>query len=286
MADGVRRQSWPGSSLRAPAFARCANGGGLRRGSPKREARRRQLGGPRIRPLRRPDPRLALQRRPWSVRRMPSAVSREGGPMQEPPRTPDPSQGDIDALLNEDRVFDPPPLFRQQANASDAFIYEQADLDPESVLGRVRRRTRVDPSVGHGARVERASREVVRRRHAQRLGELRRPARPDGPPKQGRDRLGRGAGRFAHTHLLGAAPRGEPVRERAQAPRCPPRRPCGRLHADGARAPGRSAGVRAHRRGAQRRVRRLQRRVACATGSTTRRPPCWSPPMAATAAAA
>ncbi len=52
--------------------------------------------------------------------------------MPEPPRTPDPSQGDIDALLSEDRVFDPPPPFRQQANASDASIYEQADADPEA----------------------------------------------------------------------------------------------------------------------------------------------------------
>ncbi len=52
--------------------------------------------------------------------------------MQEPPRTSDPSLGDIDALLSEDRVFEPPPLFRQQANARDASIYERADRDPEA----------------------------------------------------------------------------------------------------------------------------------------------------------
>lgn len=52
--------------------------------------------------------------------------------MQEPPRTPDPSQGDIDALLSEDRVFEPSSLFRERAHARDASIYEQADRDPEA----------------------------------------------------------------------------------------------------------------------------------------------------------
>jgi acetyl-CoA synthetase len=52
--------------------------------------------------------------------------------MEDPTRTTDPSQGDIDALLSEDRVFEPPPLFREQAHAHDASIYEQADRDPEA----------------------------------------------------------------------------------------------------------------------------------------------------------
>ena len=52
--------------------------------------------------------------------------------MDDSPRTPDPSLGDIDALLNEDRVFEPPHLFRQQANARDASIYDRADRDPEA----------------------------------------------------------------------------------------------------------------------------------------------------------
>jgi acetyl-CoA synthetase len=52
--------------------------------------------------------------------------------MEDSTRTPDPSQGDIDALLSEDRVFEPPSLFRERAHARDASIYEQADRDPEA----------------------------------------------------------------------------------------------------------------------------------------------------------
>ncbi len=52
--------------------------------------------------------------------------------MEDSTRTPDSSLGDIDALLSEDRVFEPPPLFRQQANAGDASIYERAEQDPEA----------------------------------------------------------------------------------------------------------------------------------------------------------
>ena len=66
-----------------------------------------------------------------------------------------------------------------------------------SVLGRVRARARVDEALGHGARVEVARREVVRRRQAQRLGQLRRSPHPHGAAQQGRDHLGRRAGRHA-----------------------------------------------------------------------------------------
>ena len=52
--------------------------------------------------------------------------------MEESAHPPNPSLGDIDALLSEDRVFEPPPLFRQQANAGDESIYERADRDPEA----------------------------------------------------------------------------------------------------------------------------------------------------------
>ena len=38
---------------------------------------------------------------------------------------------EIDALLQEDRVFEPPEAFRQQANINDPDIYEKADKDPE-----------------------------------------------------------------------------------------------------------------------------------------------------------
>jgi acetyl-CoA synthetase len=38
----------------------------------------------------------------------------------------------IDALLREDRVFEPPDAFRDQANVRDASVYERAAADPEA----------------------------------------------------------------------------------------------------------------------------------------------------------
>jgi len=51
--------------------------------------------------------------------------------MHEPTRTPVESQGDIDVLLSEDRVFAPPASFREAANVRDASVYEDAERDPE-----------------------------------------------------------------------------------------------------------------------------------------------------------
>jgi acetyl-CoA synthetase len=51
--------------------------------------------------------------------------------MSEPTSTPVDTHGDIDALLNEDRVFTPPDAFRAGANARDASVYEKAEQDPE-----------------------------------------------------------------------------------------------------------------------------------------------------------
>jgi acetyl-CoA synthetase len=50
--------------------------------------------------------------------------------------TPDSSLGDIDALLREDRSFEPPPAFREQANVSDASVYDEAERDPEGFWAR------------------------------------------------------------------------------------------------------------------------------------------------------
>ena len=183
--------------------------------------------------------------------------------MTEPTRAPEESQGDIDALLSEDRVFPPSAAFREQANVARRLGLRAGGTRPRGVLGVVRRGTRVVAALGHGARVEPAAREVVRRRHAQRQRQLPRPPRPttarrnkaaliwEGEPGDSRD-----------ADLLAAAPRGEPLRQRPEGARRPPRRPRGHLHADGARAAGRDARVRPDRRRAQRRLRRLQRRVA------------------------
>ena len=46
-----------------------------------------------------------------------------------------PSDG-FDALLQEDRVFEPPAAFRAQANANDPAVYEEADRDHEGFWAR------------------------------------------------------------------------------------------------------------------------------------------------------
>ena len=86
---------------------------------------------------------------------------------------------------------------REQAVVSDAAIYEQAE-DYEALLGRARRGAALGHQVGPGARlVEPAVRQVVRRRQAQRLLQLRR------PPRRGRQRrprrLSTGAARRARS---------------------------------------------------------------------------------------
>ena len=85
-------------------------------------------------------------------------------------------------------------------------------------------------------------------------------ARP--APQQGRDHLGRRARRSADADLFRSASAGLDVRQRAQVARREEGRSRRDLHAARARAGDRDAGLRAHRRRAQRRVRRLQRRVA------------------------
>ena len=42
----------------------------------------------------------------------------------------------IDALLSEHRVFEPPEAFAERALVSDPAIYERADARPGGVLGR------------------------------------------------------------------------------------------------------------------------------------------------------
>ena len=81
-------------------------------------------------------------------------------------------------------------------------------------------------------------------------------------PQQGGAHLGRRAGRPPDAHLLRSPPRGLPVRQRAEVARRHEGRSRRALHAADPGAGDRDAGVRAHRRRAQRGVRRLQRRVA------------------------
>jgi acetyl-CoA synthetase len=52
--------------------------------------------------------------------------------MTEPTSAPDETQGEIEALLSEERVFPPPEPFRAAANVRDASVYEAAERDPEA----------------------------------------------------------------------------------------------------------------------------------------------------------
>ncbi len=127
------------------------------------------------------------------------------------------------------------------------------------LVGELGARARVGGAVGAGARLEPALGQMVRRRQDQRLLQLPR------PPRRGRERrprrllLGGRGRRAAHDHLLRPARDDEPVRERAEGPGRRARRPRRDLHADGPRGAGRDAGMRAHRRAALGRVRRVLR---------------------------
>ncbi len=174
----------------------------------------------------------------------------------------DETHSQIDALLKEDRQFAPSAEFVRAAHVSDPAIYEAGRQRPGRLLGEIRRRARVDQAVGQGARLEPAAREVVRRRKAERQRQLPRPPRPHVAQEQGRDHLGRRARRQAHADVLGAPSRGLPVRKRPALARDQERRSHRDLPAADPRARHRDARLRAHRRHPQRRLWRLQRRVA------------------------
>ena len=116
-------------------------------------------------------------RRPAAIR---TRSAREQAPMSE-----------IDALLQEDRRFPPSDEFQRARGRHRSRHLRAGGARSGSVLGRVRRRARMDRAVEAGARVEAAAREVVRRRQAQRQRQLPRPPRPRAAPQQGRARSGR-----------------------------------------------------------------------------------------------
>ena len=141
-------------------------------------------------------------------------------------------------------------------------MYARAAADPEAFWAAFACELEWIQAVDDGPRVEAAGCEVVRRRPAERQRQLPRPPRADGPPEQGGAHLGRRARRPPHAHLLRPPPAGLPVRQRPEVARREEGRSRRALHAAGARAGDGDAGLRPHRRRAQRGVRRIQRRVA------------------------
>ena len=166
----------------------------------------------------------------------------------------------IEALLDEQRLFDPPAAFRSAR--------PRAGRDPvrrgrcgscRLVEGARARGARVVPGAERGPRrLQPSVLPVVRRRHAERLGQLPRPAPRGRRRREDRLRVGRRAGRRrAHHQLPAAARRGQPLRERAEGARGAARRSRRDLPRHGPRAARRDARLRPHRRGALGRLRRL-----------------------------
>ena len=196
------------------------------------------------------------------------------------------SSPEIENLLAESRTFPPDPAFTAQANAT-ADLYDEAERDFEAFWARLARE-RIDwvKPFDEDPRVGPAVRQVVRRRQAQRRLQLRRPPRRARPRRQGRLPLDRRAGRHA---------------DASPTPTCSARsrkaanallelgvddgRPRRDLHADDPGAADRDARLRAHRRAAHRRLRRLLAPRRSPAASTTRRPSSSSPPTAAGGAA-
>ena len=114
--------------------------------------------------------------------------------------------------------------------------------------------------VGHGARrLRSAVLQVVHRRHAERLLQLPRPPRRGGQGRARRVSLARRGRLRARHHLRGAAGRGQALRQRAEGPRREQGRRGGDLPADDPGGRRGDARLRADRRSAQRRLRRLLR---------------------------
>ena len=164
----------------------------------------------------------------------------------------------LESMLDIEK-FPPPEEFRKHALVTDESMYEEAAADLEGFWSRqaeelidwVEKPTQtLDES-------ERPLLQVVRRRQAERLLQL------PGPPRRGRQRrprrlpLARGGGRGARHHLRRAPPRRPALRQRAQGPRHRQGRRRRHLPADDPRGRRLDARLRAHRRPAQRRLRRL-----------------------------
>ena len=193
---------------------------------------------------------------------------------------------EIDALLKEDRRFPPSAAWRRDAIVNDPGVYAAPPPIPRPSGPSSPRELEWIDAVVARARVEAAAREVVRRRQAERQRQLPRSPRP----------------RRARRNKAALIWEGEPGDRRTltywdlyrqvsafanvlQVARRQARRSRRALPAADSRARDRDARVRAHRRRPQRRLRRLQRRVAARSHQRRAGGRCSSPPTAATAAA-
>ena len=168
---------------------------------------------------------------------------------------------ELNTLLDVER-FEPAAEFKEAALWSDPAIYEEAAADPAGLVAAAGHRA---PRLGGAAeriarRLRPAVLQVVRRRQAERVGELPRPPRRGGARRPGRLLLaGRGGG-GARDHLRRPPRRRAALRQCAARPRHRQGRRRRHLPADDPRGRRRDARLRPDRRPAQRRLRWLRRR--------------------------
>ena len=164
---------------------------------------------------------------------------------------------DLEVLLKDEERFAPPPEFVEQANFSDPADLRRGRARLRGLVGALGEGARLVRAVADRARVGRALGEVVPGGEAERVAQLPRPPRRRGPRRQGRLPLDRRGRRHARRHLRRAARHDEAVRERHEVARRREGRRGRDLHADDPGDAGGDARLRAHRRHAQRRLRRL-----------------------------
>ena len=157
--------------------------------------------------------------------------------------------GQIDTVMQEKRLFPPPKEFAQRARIKSLEEYQElwdeAAADPPKFWADLARdELHWFEPFEQAARLEGAVRPMVCRRQDQCFVQLPRPQSGGRLGQPHGHSLGRRAGRHAQAHVCRAAPRSLQVRECAQAARHSSGRPRVDLHADGAGAGDRDAGLR------------------------------------------
>ena len=166
----------------------------------------------------------------------------------------------IEALLQESRRFPPSPEFAAQANANAEHL-RSAERDYVEFWASWARTLEWMKPFSGALEWNEPFATLVRRRRAERFGQLPRPPRPRRPRRPDRVLLRRRARRPPRHHLWRAARRRLPLCQRPARARHPEGRSRRDLHADDSRTADRDARLRAHRRGAFGDLRRLLARI-------------------------
>ena len=180
--------------------------------------------------------------------------------MPEKPPAAD-ARTNIESVLHEDRKFECPVHFRQQAHIKSLEdyerIYRESVEQPEKFWSGIAERAALVQDVGQGPRMESALGEMVCRRPAQHFLQLSRPPCADRPQEQGRFDLGERTRRSPHSYLPATSSRSTEVRQRPEIAWRQKGRPGRHLHGHDSRVAHCHAGLRPHRRPAHGSLRRI-----------------------------